>query len=97
MLQLAREAGMPPGVLRAYFSYIDNISVWYQVADTIGAAHYEKCSIPQGCPLSMAMVALLTRVWVLHTAKLNVEPRCLADDLLLLRPAPGTELEQLKR
>ena len=42
VFQLARKAGMPTGVLQAYFNYIDNIQVRFQVAETIGVAHHER-------------------------------------------------------
>jgi len=86
---LAKQAGMPIGVLTAYFEYIDNIQVKFQVGKTIGKAHHERCSIPQGCPFSMIIVALITRVWVKHIEKQNVEPRCLADDLLFVAGGSG--------
>ena len=48
---------------------------------TIGRRHHERCSIPQGCPFSMALVALITRAWINKMEHIHVEPRCLADDL----------------
>jgi ribonuclease HI len=82
LYDLARDAGMPRRVLDPYFAYIDNLQVRYQMGQDIGIKHHERCSIPQGCPFSMAMVALITRTWVLAMEEINVEPRCLADDLL---------------
>jgi hypothetical protein len=63
---LAVEAGMPKRVLDPYFRYINNLQVRFQVGEIIGKSHQERCSIPQGCPFSMALVALITRVWVNH-------------------------------
>jgi ribonuclease HI len=88
LLKLALRAGMPQRILNPYFAYIDNISVRFQVGETIGAPHKEKCSIPQGCPFSMMLVALVTRVWVNQMTHLNVEPRCLADDLMFTATGP---------
>ncbi len=87
--ELALEAGMPPRILHAYFRYIDNLQVRYQVGHTIGINHYERCSIPQGCPFSMAMIALVTRVWISYMEEIHVEPRCLADDLLFMASGSG--------
>ena len=85
--ELARKAEMPLPILRAHFCYVDNLQVRYQVANTIGEPHWERSSIPQGCPFSMAMVALIT-VWVNLMEEHHIEPRCLADDLLFM--AAGT-------
>ena len=37
----------------------------------------------------MAIVALITRVWVKHIENFNVTPRCLADDLLFTASGSG--------
>ena len=68
LFRLACEAGMPKRILIPYFKYINNLQVRFQVGETIGKTHHERCSIPQGCPFSMALVALITRVWVNHMA-----------------------------
>ena len=43
-----------------------------------------KTGIPQGDPFSMMVVALLSRAWILQMRELDVTPRVLADDLLIL-------------
>ncbi len=75
---------MPRRILAPFFKFINNLKVRFQVSETIGRPHIERCSIPQGCPFSMALVALITRVWVAKMEDINVEPRCLADDLLFV-------------
>jgi ribonuclease HI len=82
LFDVAQAAGMPQRFLLPYFDFIDNLQVRFQVGEVIGPAHLERCSIPQGCPFSMALVALLTKIWVNHMETFGVEPRCLADDLL---------------
>ena len=87
--RLAEKAGMPKRILEPYMRYIDNLQIRYQVADTIGLAHAERCSIPQGCPFSMTMVALLMRPWVKVMAASEVQPRVLADDLMFHTSGEG--------
>jgi ribonuclease HI len=86
---LAQQAGMPMRILRPYFDYIDQIEVRYQIGKYIGKPHRERCSIPQGCPFSMALIALFMRVWVSKMRSIDVEPRCLADDLMFTATGLG--------
>ena len=89
LFKVAKKAGMPLRILKPYFKFIDSINVRYQVGKYIGEGHVERCSIPQGCPFSMALIALLTRVWVMHMKDLHVTPRCLADDLMFTAAGTG--------
>ncbi len=82
--KLAQEAGMPLRVLQAYRNYIESMQVQFQVGDAIGAEHRDRASLPQGCPFSMTMVALLLKPWLSIMQQARVVPRCLADDLLIL-------------
>ena len=68
-LQIAKEAGMPKQILETYFQYIDNLDVRFQIGKTLGEAHRDVASIPQGCPSSMNMVALLMRPWIMKMIK----------------------------
>ena len=79
---IAKEAGMPPRVLDTYFKFINNLNVRFQVGQRIGAGHKDRCSIPQGCPFSMTMIALIMVPWVKLMREGGVEPRVLADDLM---------------
>lgn len=54
------------------------------MAGGIGQPYRRQCSIPQGCPLSMMIVALIMRPWLQKTKELNVEPKVLADDVLII-------------
>ena len=77
-------AGMPHGVLCAYISYQENLKVYFAISGALGEAHMRKCGIPQGCPFSMCVVALMTRPWGLYMIALGASPRALADDMLVV-------------
>ena len=77
-------AGMPDEILTPYINYHENTHSYFFVHGCVGQPHRFKCGIPQGCPLSMMIVALLMRAWMLQIARLGAIPRALADDLLLL-------------
>ncbi len=79
----AKQAGMPARILQAYSNYLEGMQVQFQVGDTIGRMHQDRASLPQGCPFSMTMVALLFKPWVSMMHEAKVTPRCLADDLLI--------------
>ena len=89
VLRLATEAGMPLRILEPYFRYIDNLQVQFQIGKTIGARHEDRCSIPQGCPFSMTMIALLLVPWTDLMNYQNVTPRVLADDLMFTTSGEG--------
>ena len=76
---------MPQPVLTAYQNYLDNLYVYNCLAGGIGRPSLRRCGIPQGCPFSMAMVALIMRPWIL-TMRDIVDTKCfiLADDVLLI-------------
>ena len=48
-----------------------------------------EASIPQGCPFSMAMIALLLRPWMQMMKEMGVTPRTLADDLMVWAEGEG--------
>ena len=54
-------AGMPPQVVSAYLSHHSKLRVYNGMAGGLGKAYYKDCSIPQGCPLSMMIIALMLR------------------------------------
>ena len=82
--EVAHAAGMPDRILIPYMAYLEQMETQFQIGQTIGAPHKDKASIPQGCPFSMSMLALLLKPWINKMRELNVEPRCLADDLMIL-------------
>ena len=79
----ARVGGMPNDILLAYDSLQANLVVRNQIGQHLGEPHVHRCSIPQGCPFSMTLIALLMRPWIMLMRDNQVEPRVLADDLFL--------------
>ena len=49
-----------------------------------GFKYSRKCGIPQGCPLSMTIVALLMRAWIVEMRSKQVVAKVLADDVLIV-------------
>jgi len=83
--QVAAAAGLPIGVLTAYKAYLENLRLYNVLAGGIGAPHQRLCGIPQGCPLSMAMVALIMRPWIAIMRTFgNIRCFILADDVLII-------------
>ena len=83
--RLAEAAGMPPKVLRAYKGYLESLILYNALAGGMGKPYRKKCGIPQGCPLSMVMLALIMRPWiVIMRAIPGVSCYILADDVLVL-------------
>eukprot|EP00969_Alexandrium_andersonii_P058265 2566273-Alexandrium_andersonii.AAC.1 len=53
------------------------------IQGAVGAPTRKLCAIPQGCPLSMLMIALLATPWLRGLESIpGVVGRALADDLL---------------
>eukprot|EP00973_Karenia_brevis_P084253 11692159-Karenia_brevis.AAC.1 len=77
-------SGFPIKVLTAYINYQEQAQIYFSFAGHIGTPHKHLCGIPQGCPFSMMVIALLLRPWHLLAKAARVIPRALADDLLLL-------------
>ena len=81
---MASHAGMPKNILVAYTAYIENLLLYNCLAGGVGRPHKRKCGIPQGCPLSMMMVALIMRPWIELMKTVGVACIILADDVLIL-------------
>ena len=76
---------MPEGIVSAYEAYISNLQVYTCVAGGIGKPYTRRCGIPQGCPSSMTMVALIMRSWILEMRNFTrIECYILADDVLII-------------
>ena len=82
--ELAGVAGMTTQILETYKRYQERLLVHNRLAGGIGQPYRRQCSIPQGCPLSMMIMALIMRPWLQKTKELNVEPKVLADDVLII-------------
>ena len=76
-----RAAGCPPRVLRAYQSFMGDLRHVNSLGPGLGTPHERACGIPQGCPLSMTLIALLMRPWIMLMRECGAEPRVLADDV----------------
>ena len=83
--RIAEAAGMPRPILQAYRGYLENLLVYNCLAGGIGKPYKRRCGIPQGCPFSMAMVALIMRPWILLMRSIP-DIRCfiLADDVMIV-------------
>ena len=59
------------------------------LAGGMGEPHKRRCGIPQGCPVSMAMVALTMRPWLIMMRTVgDITCYILADDVLILAIGP---------
>ena len=75
-----------------YVSMIENLKAHNAIAGCIGKAHTRSCGIPQGCPLSMMLVAYHMRPWLIEMNELNktnddtrtITAKILADDVILI-------------
>ena len=89
LYHIAYIAGFPTGVLTAYRNYHENAVAHNSLGLGIGTPHTRQTGIPQGCPLSMMLVALLMRTWIIIMEDMHTVPRTLADDLFLFADGPG--------
>ena len=81
---LAEMAGMPKDILKAYKNGLDNLNIYNGIGSGIGHKYTRKCGIPQGCPLSMTMGALLMRPWLREMTHRDIDAKVLAADILLV-------------
>ena len=63
---------------------LDNLIVYNSFNQHLGQPHHHPAGIPQGCPMSMMVLALLLRPWIIDMKNRELHPRTLADDVLLL-------------
>ena len=89
LFALLRKAHFPKSVLTAYQGFLENLRVYNTVCGHVGEPHAHPCGIPQGCPLSMLMVAFMFRPWVNMVKTLGGVPRVLADDILVAAHGPA--------
>ena len=66
LYRILEEAGMPKGVMNAYRNFLENLEVYNTVAGGLGQPYTKPASIPQEDPLSMMVVALLLRAWIIQ-------------------------------
>eukprot|EP00969_Alexandrium_andersonii_P053039 2330348-Alexandrium_andersonii.AAC.1 len=78
---LALSAGFPPGILRAYMQFHAQVRVHNVLCGALGEAYNKGRGIPQGCPFSSTLCALVLRPVMLLASSASAIPRSLADDL----------------
>ena len=93
---LLRMGGFPTRVLNAYRGFIDNLTIYNLVGGSLGEGHKHPCGIPQGCPLSMCLIAFSLRPWIQVMRSIGAHSRILADDILILAEGPSHESLFLK-
>ena len=87
--ELARKAGMPEAVVATYEAYQENMKAMNSLAGGLGKPYRKPASIPQSCPLSMALIGLLMTPWIRMMEAGQEQPRVLADDIFLLAVGDG--------
>ena len=92
LYRIMSQAGFPRKLLRAYEAFLENLQVFYTIADSAGPYHARRRSIPQGDPWSMMAMALFIRPWIMLAKSKGLLPRSLADDMLLAAKGPRADL-----
>eukprot|EP00969_Alexandrium_andersonii_P153882 6804443-Alexandrium_andersonii.AAC.1 len=60
---LMAQSGWPIKLVSAYARFMEGLEVRSSFGSYLGAARSRPSSIPQGCPWSMAILALATTPW----------------------------------
>ena len=76
--------GLPSQVLEPFTKMMKGAQIVNMLPQGAGVSYRRRCSIPQGCPFSMMIPALLLRPWIVMNRRGSSMPRTLADDLLLV-------------
>ena len=91
--RLLRESGCPDRIVEPYMRYLEQMQIYNSVAGTFGEPHKRLCSIPQGCPLSMTMIAFLLHPWIEIIKEIGANPRVLADDIMVWSDGQNQEAD----
>ena len=59
LYKMLQKAGFPTRILNAYKQFIEHHMTYNAVASGLGTGHKRENGIPQGCPLSMMLIAFL--------------------------------------
>eukprot|EP00969_Alexandrium_andersonii_P373830 15484901-Alexandrium_andersonii.AAC.1 len=89
VMRVAAAAGAPAPIMRAWHTIMDRMVTHNALADTIGVGYTRPASIPQGCPLSMALLSIVVRPLLLMIKACGAIPRSLADDIFAHSKGPG--------
>eukprot|EP00969_Alexandrium_andersonii_P332894 14711808-Alexandrium_andersonii.AAC.1 len=54
--QLFQRMGAPSHMVTPWWSFVQSLRIVNVLADSVGIEYQRACSIPQGCPLSMALL-----------------------------------------
>ena len=92
---LLKIGGFPTRILQAYSSFHEGCVFYNSLAGSLGLPHSHPNGIPQGCPLSMTIVAFWLRPLVLLIKHHAGTPRLLADDVMI--SAQGEQHEDIFR
>jgi len=84
-------AGIPASFVLPYAKFMEGLTMYNALGTGVGAPYRRRCSIPQGCPVSMLALGLLTVAWANTSMTFDTKPRGLADDFLL--EAQGEQAE----
>ena len=92
LVDMLEQGGMDKSIICAYSRYMDGLTVYNSVANSLGAPHKLPTGIPQGgCPLSMMLIAFLLKPWITATKQMGAKPRILADDIMVYAIGEGHE------
>ena len=61
---VTRRAGFPDGVLRACSAFQERLQVRNDIQGDLGERYTKSSSIPQGCQMSMMLIAMLMVPWI---------------------------------
>ena len=86
--KLLEKVGLPPNILNAYVGFQEVLKAYKIIAGGVGEAYMKPISVPQWDPLSMMIVALLLRAWIVEMKSMGLKPMVLADDLQLIAISP---------
>ena len=84
VVPLALFAGMPIDILVTYIRFLEGLRIYNAYATGLGTPRQRAICIPQGCPFSMRILAIITRPWIMLVRQSGVIPRIIADDLTIL-------------
>ena len=82
-MPLLRKPACPNEMLDAYYRYLEDFKLYDSIGGGIGQPYSRPCGIPQGCPFSMMVTALILRPWIKLMRNRRTRPRVLADDMLI--------------
>ncbi len=57
--ELLRKGGMPAKVVDTYARFHEGLEAHNTIAGCVGVGYNRRCRIPQGCPLSMLIMAFM--------------------------------------